>query len=118
MRLHDRNSRMNLFPEEIFISSTISKIIPVETHSLKFEHLTSDKTSDLSPMEERLLRILKDYPFALSFHDRVKVWNRILDLDKQANDPFPMANRGDVQVRRNYIYEDAYEKLSPENGNC
>src|SRR5437868_2268272 len=118
MRLYERNTRMNLFPEDMFISSTLSKICPVETHSLKFDHLTTDRPPfDISPMEDKLLNILKGFPFALPFHDRVKIWNRLLDLDKQTNsDGFPLSNRPDIQIRRKYIYEDAFEKLSPENG--
>lgn len=117
MRLHDRNSRMNLYNEDIFISPTLSKICPVETHSIRIECLTTNRPpTDLTPIEDKLLKILKYFPFALSFRDRVKVWNRLLDLDKQNNDPYPLASREDIQIRRNYIYEDAFEKLSPENG--
>lgn len=33
----------------------------------------------------------------------------------QGDGPFP--DGINVTIRRNYIYEDAYDKLSPENGN-
>ena len=83
MAFHDRNTRMNLFSEDVFISSTLSKIFPVETHSLQFALLSTEHHPDLPPLETKLLKILKDFPFVLSFHDRVKAWNRLLDLDNE-----------------------------------
>ena len=41
-------------------------------------------------------------------------------MDKQDNQGdlvnFGMGHSIDINIRRNFIYEDAFEKLSPENG--
>jgi len=121
MELHARNTRMHLFKEDLFISSAVGNILPLETHNIHFDYIssTNESSSDvsaLSTLERKLLHMINVYPFALSFHDRFKVWNRMLDYDKSIVDPNPMHHHEDVQIRRSYIYEDAYEKLALENG--
>ncbi|KAG7224978.1 hypothetical protein INR49_014895 [Caranx melampygus] len=67
----------------------------------------------LSVSEERHLAILTELPFVVPFEERVK---RLIYADKrdvQGDGPFP--DGINVTIRRNYIYEDAYDKLSPEN---
>ncbi|TNN73378.1 Ubiquitin-protein ligase E3C [Liparis tanakae] len=67
----------------------------------------------LSVSEERHLAILTELPFVVPFEERVK---RLIYADKrdvQGDGPFP--DGISVTIRRNYIYEDAYDKLSPEN---
>jgi ubiquitin-protein ligase E3 C len=47
----------------------------------------------------------------------VKIFQRLIYADKrdvQGDGPF--LDGINVTIRRNYIYEDAYDKLSPENG--
>lgn len=46
-----------------------------------------------------------------------QIFQRLIFADKrdvQGDGPFP--DGINVTIRRNYIYEDAYDKLSPENG--
>ncbi|MED6267209.1 Ubiquitin-protein ligase E3C, partial [Characodon lateralis] len=70
----------------------------------------------LSVSEERHLAILTELPFVVPFEERVKIFQRLISVDKrdvQGDGPFP--DGINVTIRRNYIYEDAYDKLSPEN---
>uniref|UniRef100_A0A3Q2XY11 Ubiquitin-protein ligase E3C n=1 Tax=Hippocampus comes TaxID=109280 RepID=A0A3Q2XY11_HIPCM len=70
----------------------------------------------LSVSEERHLAILTELPFVVPFEERVKIFQRLIYADKrdvQGDGPF--SNGIVVTIRRNYIYEDAYDKLSPEN---
>uniref|UniRef100_A0A665X5I4 Ubiquitin-protein ligase E3C n=1 Tax=Echeneis naucrates TaxID=173247 RepID=A0A665X5I4_ECHNA len=70
----------------------------------------------LSVSEERHLAILTELPFVVPFEERVKIFQRLIFADKrdvQGDGPFP--DGINVTIRRNYIYEDAYDKLSPEN---
>ncbi|XP_077480877.1 ubiquitin-protein ligase E3C isoform X1 [Stigmatopora argus] len=70
----------------------------------------------LSVSEERHLAILTELPFVVPFEERVKIFQRLIFADKrdvQGDGPF--SNGIVVTIRRNYIYEDAYDKLSPEN---
>ncbi|KAG7261927.1 hypothetical protein CRUP_019289 [Coryphaenoides rupestris] len=60
--------------------------------------------------------ILTELPFVVPFEERVKIFQRLIYAEKrdvQVDGPFP--NGINVSVRRNYIYEDAYDKLSPAN---
>ncbi|MGH0162181.1 UNVERIFIED_CONTAM: hypothetical protein FKN15_054862 [Acipenser sinensis] len=71
----------------------------------------------LSVSEERQLAILTELPFVVPFEERVKIFQRLIYADKrdiQGDGPF--LDGINVTIRRNYIYEDAYDKLSPENG--
>uniref|UniRef100_A0A8C5HRY6 Ubiquitin-protein ligase E3C n=1 Tax=Gouania willdenowi TaxID=441366 RepID=A0A8C5HRY6_GOUWI len=70
----------------------------------------------LTVSEERHLAILTELPFVVPFEERVKIFQRLIYTDKrdvQGDGPFPDGII--VTIRRNYIYEDAYDKLSPEN---
>ncbi|XP_076828121.1 ubiquitin-protein ligase E3C [Brachyhypopomus gauderio] len=70
----------------------------------------------LSVSEERHLAILTELPFTVPFEERVKIFQRLIYADKrdvQGDGPF--LDGINITIRRNYIYEDAYDKLSPEN---
>uniref|UniRef100_A0A8D3DK86 Ubiquitin-protein ligase E3C n=1 Tax=Scophthalmus maximus TaxID=52904 RepID=A0A8D3DK86_SCOMX len=72
--------------------------------------------TQLSVSEERHLAILTELPFVVPFEERVKIFQKLIYADKrdvQGDGPFP--DGINVTIRRNYIYEDAYDKLSPEN---
>jgi len=118
-QLHNRNTRLQLFPEEIFVAPKSAELFPFGTHTLKFEDFVSEhvfqRVSERSD-ESQLLHVLTWYPFSIPFSDRVRVWNQLLNNDKDENDPNRMLYREEIQIRRNYIYEDAYKKLSRQNG--
>ncbi|MEE6467268.1 hypothetical protein FKM82_007184, partial [Ascaphus truei] len=70
----------------------------------------------LSVSEERQLAILTELPFVVPFEERVKIFQRLIYADKQeVQGDGPFLDGINVAIRRNYIYEDAYDKLSPEN---
>ncbi|XP_001510756.1 ubiquitin-protein ligase E3C [Ornithorhynchus anatinus] len=70
----------------------------------------------LSVSEERQLAILTELPFVVPFEERVKIFQRLIYADKQdVQGDGPFMDGINVTIRRNYIYEDAYDKLSPEN---
>lgn len=73
----------------------------------------------LSTKEIRTLTILRELPFVISFHDRVLVFYNLVFKDKMVHQAtarnFLQGPFIQIAVRRNYLYEDAFEKLSPEN---
>ncbi|XP_075862873.1 ubiquitin-protein ligase E3C isoform X2 [Microcebus murinus] len=70
----------------------------------------------LSVSEERQLAILTELPFVVPFEERVKIFQKLIYADKQeVQGDGPFLDGINVTIRRNYIYEDAYDKLSPEN---
>lgn len=94
----------------------------------------------MSTKDIKNITILKEIPFVIPFTDRVKILHSLIEKDKQVslnfflksfakkiNLNFILQNYGeshhfmipgstiDIVIRRNYIYEDAYEKLSYEN---
>ncbi|XP_037089443.1 ubiquitin-protein ligase E3C-like [Pollicipes pollicipes] len=75
----------------------------------------------LSSRDVRMMLLLRQLPFVFSFPQRVQLFQELIRQDKQNSqsdlDHF-MSNAGtsiSVNIRRNYIYEDAFEKLSPDN---
>ncbi|KAF7992978.1 hypothetical protein HCN44_005759 [Aphidius gifuensis] len=73
----------------------------------------------LSTKEIRMLTLLRDVPFIVPFNDRVMVLQSLIYRDKLEQQGelthFMQGPSIHISVRRNYIYEDALDKLSPEN---
>ena len=59
-------------------------------------------------------------PYAVSFGQRVTVFANLISRDKQEHQGdrvnFMAGPSINVLIRRNFLYEDSFEKLSPENG--
>lgn len=74
----------------------------------------------MSTKEIRTLTILREVPFVVPFMERVQVFNNLVLKDKfthqNPNQHFLHVPNIQLYVRRNYLYEDAFNKLSPENG--
>ncbi|KAK6171880.1 hypothetical protein SNE40_018304 [Patella caerulea] len=80
-----------------------------------------DDGPPLANRDVRNLVILTELPFVVCFAERVKIVQRLIMSDKEDNQGemtnFIIGPAINVVIRRNYIYEDAFEKLSSENGN-
>jgi ubiquitin-protein ligase E3 C len=73
----------------------------------------------LSTSEVRQMAILQEMPFVVPFQQRVLLFQTLVLQEKdehQAGANFLSGPQISIMVRRNYLYEDAFEKLSPENG--
>jgi hypothetical protein len=73
-----------------------------------------------SVTELRLLTILQQIPFVISFDTRVQVLNLLIQQNKseqqQGADFLQNGSTINIRIRRDYIYEDAFEKLSAQIG--
>eukprot|EP00090_Calanus_glacialis_P033719 TRINITY_DN5609_c0_g1_i7.p1 TRINITY_DN5609_c0_g1~~TRINITY_DN5609_c0_g1_i7.p1 ORF type:complete len:730 (-),score=261.08 TRINITY_DN5609_c0_g1_i7:104-2266(-) len=73
----------------------------------------------LTTKEVRLATVLRELPFTISFSQRVLVFQNLIQRDKQEHQGdrvnFMQGPHIDLLVRRNYIYEDSFEKLSRDN---
>lgn len=79
-----------------------------------------DEGPPLTTRQVRILTVLKEIPFVLPFQERVIVFQGLLlnnKLDYQNESDFMVGSNIHITIRRNYLYEDAFEKLSVENGN-
>ncbi|XP_050541390.1 ubiquitin-protein ligase E3C isoform X2 [Daktulosphaira vitifoliae] len=78
-----------------------------------------DEGPPLTTRQVRILTVLREIPFVLPFEERVVVFQGLLLNDKmqyQNTDAHFMAGPNiHITIRRNYLYEDAFEKLSIEN---
>ena len=74
----------------------------------------------LSTKEVRLATVLREMPYAISFSQRVFLFQNLVARDKGDHQGdivnFQQGKAIHVHIRRNFIYEDAFEKLSPDNG--
>ncbi|KAF0300565.1 Ubiquitin-protein ligase E3C [Amphibalanus amphitrite] len=75
----------------------------------------------VSSRDVRMMLLLRQLPFVFSFPQRVQLFQELIRQDKhgaQSELDHFMAGAGNAincNIRRNYIYEDAFEKLSPDN---
>lgn len=73
-----------------------------------------------SVTELRLLTILQQIPFVIPFDTRVQVLNLLIHQNKlqeqQGAEFLQNGSTISVRIRRDYIYEDAFEKFNPQNG--
>lgn len=78
-----------------------------------------DEGPPLTTRQVRILTVLKEIPFVLPFEERVVVFQGLLLNDKveyqNADSHFMVGSNIHITIRRNYLYEDAFEKLSVEN---
>lgn len=79
-----------------------------------------DEGPPLSTKQIRSITILKEIPFVVSFNKRVGVFQGLLAADKLRSQGehqgFLQGPSIQLMVRRSHLYEDAFDKLSVENG--
>ncbi|XP_011496921.1 PREDICTED: ubiquitin-protein ligase E3C [Ceratosolen solmsi marchali] len=134
-QLHTRDLRRQFCPDAHWIASNI--VIPMnkpQDFSLRRRRLrnyipfqglrvfTREEIEDgppLSTTELRTLTLLREIPFVVPFNDRVIVFQSLINRDKCEQQGelthFMQGPSIHISVRRNYLYEDAFDKLSPEN---
>ena len=135
-QLYIRDTRHQFCPDGHWISSRIS--LPTDrSQDITFRGprlashrpfrglrvLTRDDLFESGPplttKEAKLATVLRRVPFLISFNERVLRFQNLLLKDKQSyQDERVNFNQGpsiNISIRRDYIYEDAFEKLSPEN---
>uniref|UniRef100_A0A8C9DJG0 Ubiquitin-protein ligase E3C n=1 Tax=Prolemur simus TaxID=1328070 RepID=A0A8C9DJG0_PROSS len=133
--LKSRDTRRSFCPpnhwlseqEDIKADKVTQLYVPSSRHVWRFRRMgrigplqsTLDvglESPPLSVSEERQLAILTELPFVVPFEERVKIFQKLIYADKQeVQGDGPFLDGINVTIRRNYIYEDAYDKLSPEN---
>ncbi|CAL7940939.1 unnamed protein product [Xylocopa violacea] len=134
-QLHMRDLRRQFCPDGHWIASNI--VIPIDKpqdftfrrHRLRryvpFQGLrvfTREELKEgppLSSKEVRTLTLLREIPFVVPFNDRVVVFQSLIYRDKTEQQGelthFMQGPSIRISVRRNYLYEDSFEKLTPEN---
>lgn len=70
--------------------------------------------------EIKTVLILQEIPFVISFHNRVAIFNQLVSKERHQHLSegyyFNVAGSAiQVRARRNYLYEDAFEKLAADN---
>lgn len=136
--LHARDLRLGFCPEAHWIVNRFDLLFdrPVDiplvrgnrTRSIRpFQPLRDFTREDVEngpPMsikEIRSITILREIPFVVDFSKRVGILQGLVAADKiqiQGNlQAFLQGPSITLTVRRTHLYEDAYDKLRPENGN-
>lgn len=74
----------------------------------------------MSTIEQRSLAILQQLPFLVEFNTRVLLLRELCRFSFGDADGFPLSRDfladNSIVIRRTHLYEDAFEKLSLENG--
>lgn len=83
--------------------------------------ISEDGGPPLTTKEIRTATLLNELPFLVPFQERVMMFQTIILKDKMEYQGeavrFLQGPRIELSIRRNYLYEDAFERLSVENGN-
>lgn len=129
-QIHARDSRKQFCPPGHWICS--SAIVPtnkvVDFHQVlsqqgrlldridKLNHIVKTTTTS----EVKAIIILQELPFVTPFQDRVQMFHQLISKEKRehTSEAYHFGiydNSIQVQIRRNYIYEDAFHKLSDGN---
>lgn len=78
-----------------------------------------DNGPPMSTKQMRSIAILRGIPFVVAFNERVNILQGLLAADKlKSQGEFQNFLQGPslhIKVRRSHLYEDSFEKLSPEN---
>ncbi|RWS26248.1 ubiquitin-protein ligase E3C-like protein [Leptotrombidium deliense] len=136
-QLYRRDSRKTFCPPNHWISKQVVICVERPTNFrvgnrqrqryqqfVGLRHLTREELEEegppLSTTEIRNVTILQEIPFVVPFHDRVKILQALMFRDKEHTignlHHFQVPGSSiAVQIRRSYIYEDAFDKLSLEN---
>lgn len=87
-----------------------------------FRVFTREEIEDgppLSTREVRTFTLLREIPFVVPFNTRVVVFQSLINRDKSEQQGelsrFMQGPSIHISCRRNYLYEDAFDKLSPDN---
>ncbi|XP_006621472.1 ubiquitin-protein ligase E3C [Apis laboriosa] len=134
-QLHMRDLRRQFCPEGHWIASNI--VIPIDKPQdftfrrrrlrgyIPFQGLrvfTREELEEGPPLtakEVRTLTLLREIPFVVPFNNRVVAFQSLIYRDKTKQQGelthFMQGPSIQISVRRNYLYEDAFDKLSPEN---
>lgn len=134
-QLHTRDLRRQFCPANHWIASNV--VIPIDKPQdfafrrrrlrgyVPFQNLRAftreefEEGPPLSATEVRTLTLLREIPFVVPFNNRVVVFQSLIYKDKREQQGelthFMQGPSIQISVRRNYLYEDAFEKLSREN---
>nr|XP_037288795.1 ubiquitin-protein ligase E3C-like [Rhipicephalus microplus] len=129
-QLYSRDSRRPFCPDGHWVSPR-SAVLPerVANWNLEIQRLPTcgaagltrkqleESGPPLTTSELRGAAILQEMPFAVPFLSQAKILQSLIARDKSENhrqSDFMLGPQIEVIVRRNYIYEDAFKKLSGE----
>ncbi|XP_033636657.1 ubiquitin-protein ligase E3C-like [Asterias rubens] len=134
-QLHDRDTRKPFCPPNHWLASHVNVFTdnrmkgsgghfhpafrPRRLHFMRSSMAVEEGPLPMSTLETRKMTILAEMPFVVPFEDRVKIFRDWIHRDKDENQGefagFIAGRTIDINIRRNYIYEDAYDRLRPEN---
>lgn len=132
-QLFERDSRLSFCPKGHWSVSSDIRLTDLKfsaSNSLKPTRLSfwnsgeavdDEEGSRMTTRDSRCMAVLAELPFLVSFSDRVKIFTSWIEAEKKERDEIAFLNPNDtgkvmsITVRRDFIYEDAFDKLRPEN---
>ncbi|XP_014775603.1 ubiquitin-protein ligase E3C [Octopus bimaculoides] len=131
-QLHSRDTRRQFCPTNHWLADHIhirtDKLYNLQAANLYSQqplmpYVPNDSGPDsgppLSGRDIWNLIILTELPFVVRFTERIKILHQHVNQDREEHQSemtnFQLGLSINIKIRRNYIYEDAFEKLSEEN---
>ncbi|XP_071850373.1 ubiquitin-protein ligase E3C-like [Apostichopus japonicus] len=129
-QLYERDCRLSFCPEGHWLAASEIKLADLQfssSRALKPTRLSfwsnggREDEEEVAPMtihDSRRMAVLAELPFMVSFEDRVKIFLSWIYSEKGEREERTLLNAShsvSIIVRRDFIYEDAFDKLRPEN---
>ncbi|XP_072941494.1 ubiquitin-protein ligase E3C isoform X3 [Epargyreus clarus] len=122
--LHERDARLRFCTGTWVAAAELAPPAALRVarpHRARFaaDHRTQEEGPPLTIKELRTVTILREIPFVVPFSARVLIFQGLLVKEKHDH-WYEMTNFNEgpsinISVRRTHLYEDAFEKLSPDN---
>jgi ubiquitin-protein ligase E3 C len=128
--LHDWDARRPFCPAGHWLHATVdirADTLPLNLFEQPDEDVLEDGQEEVEPDHGRLtssqsanarsVQLLRYLPFVIPFSGRVRLFQRLLEQDgsSRANTFEQIMGSAQARVRRPYLYEDGFEKLSGES---
>lgn len=108
---------ITILPQNLSIAIRQRKQLYKEFCGIKHLNLSqlNQHGSPISAKDIINVTLIQELPFVTSFYDRVKIIQSLIAHDKVLNSDefFSFHYRPSITIRRNYVYEDSFEKFSP-----
>lgn len=108
---------ITILPQNLSIAIRQRRLLYKEFCGIKHWNLSqiNQHGSPISVKDIINVTLIQELPFVASFCDRVKIIQSLIAHDKVLNSEeiFVFHYRPSITIRRNYVYEDSFEKFSP-----
>ncbi|KAG9291049.1 hypothetical protein G9A89_012921 [Geosiphon pyriformis] len=119
-QIHARDSRRRFTSHEHWLMTSefdmtaFNKAVVLEEQELEAEEADEISERRIVASTSPRLAVLNNIPFVIPFEERVKIFRRFVDIDRQRNyhNDFVLERRTRATIRRTHVFEDGFANLN------